>query len=437
MKPRIGFASSALSLILAAAAVGCSSDDTTDTGPKKLEVYSWLVTGAEETALNNLFDVMRANVPGVQILNAAQGRSDEARKELPIRMAAGNPPDSFQAIGGADLLEWQKKGSLESLDALADQQGWRAAFGDGVLKSVTGPDNHIYGVPLNLERDNTLFYNKDVMTAAGVDPATLSTPEGWFAAAEKIKTANVPNLVAPLAVSASGGWTIASHVFEALLVAEGGAEYYLNYMSGTMQDPADAVMTKTLTDVAHMMDYANPDRATTGWGAAVKMVCDGTAGMIFLPDFVKGQFQVNDCGPGKTHDNINYVSMEKAGEPTFVYVGIAFPVTAGAPNHDMAIEFAKAVGSKAGQEAFNPVKGSVAARKDVDQNKFDSISARTVADLGAAVKVVPGYAALTAGAYQEQVNPALQAFVDPSNAAYGKVDVLSTVLRAQYANIKP
>jgi glucose/mannose transport system substrate-binding protein len=437
MKPRIGFASSALSLILAAAAVGCSSsDDSTATGPKKLEVYSWLVSGAEGTALENLFGVLRDNVPGIEILNAAQGRSDEARKELPMRMAAGNPPDSFQAIGGADLLEWQKKGSLEPLDTLADQQGWREAFGEGVLKSVTGPDNHIYGVPLNLERDNTLFYNKDVLAAAGVSPSDLSTVDGWFAAAEKIKAANVPNLVAPLAVSASGGWTIASHVFEALLVAEGGADYYLNYMSGSMADPADATMIKTLTDVAHMMDYANADRATTGWGAAVKMVCDGTAGMIFLPDFTKGQFQQIGCGTA-AKPNIDYVSMEKAGEPTFVYVGITFPVTAGAPHHDMAIEFAKAVGSKAGQEAFNPVKGSVAARKDVDPTKFDAISARTVADLGAAAKVVPGYAALSAGAYQEQVNPALQAFVDPSNAAFGKVDSLAAVLRAQYANIKP
>jgi glucose/mannose transport system substrate-binding protein len=433
MKLKFGIASTALPLILATM-VGCGSDDSggTDTTVKKLEVYSWLVSGAEGTALENLFKVLEDRVPGINIVNAAQGRSDEARKELPMRMAAGNPPDSFQAIGGADLGEWVKKNSLEPLDAIADAEGWRGAFGS-VLDSVT-KDGHIYGVPLNLERDNTLFYNKNVLSAAGVDPATLSTPDGWFAAAEKIKATGVT----PLSVSASGGWTIASHVFEALLVAEGGAQYYLDYMNGLKSaEPADDIMMKTLNDVAKMMDYANPDRATTGWGDAVQKVCDGTAGMLFLPDFTKGQFQQDKCGIAG-NDNIDYVAMQLPTEKVFVYVGITFPITAGAPHHDMAVEFAKAVGSKEGQEAFNPVKGSIAARHDVDPSKFDSISSRTVNDLAdTATKAIPGYAALTANDYQVAVNPALQAFVDPGNPAFKDVNALATVLRAQYANIKP
>jgi glucose/mannose transport system substrate-binding protein len=436
MKRKIGFASTALPLILGIAAMGCSSsDDTTAPGEKKLEVYSWLVTGAEETALENLFKVVQDRVPGINIVNAAQGRSDEARKELPMRMANGNPPDSFQAIGGADLLEWQKKNSLETLDDIAAAEGWQAAFED-VLKSVTGPDGHIYGVPLNLERDNTLFYNKDVLAAAGVDPSELTTVDGWFAAAEKMKAANIPNFVAPLAVSDSGGWTIASHVFEAMLVLEGGADYYDSYVKGNAADPADAIMTQTLTDIAKMMDYANPDRATTGWGDAVKMVCDGKAGMLFLPDFTKGQFQADGCGTADK-PNIGYVPMQKAGESAFVYVGITFPVTRNAPHHDMAVEFVKAVGSKAGQEAFNPIKGSIAARIDADPTKFDLISAGTVNDLKNATKKVAGYAAQTASAYQEAVNPALKAFVDPSDAAFGKVDTLTTVLKQNYPIIKP
>jgi glucose/mannose transport system substrate-binding protein len=432
MKSKIGFASTALSLILASAAMGCSSSGDNNTAQaKNLIVYSWLVADAELNALNKLFDVLRLNDPGINITNAAQGRSDDARAELPGKIAAGNPPDSFQAIGGADLLEWTKKNALESLDSIAADQGWSAAFGP-VLDSVTGPDGHIYGVPLNLERDNTLFYNKDIFAAAGVNPADVTTVAGWFAAADKIKAAGFT----PLEVSASGGWTIASHVFEALLPLEAGADYYKTYMTGGAADPADATMTQLLTDVGKMMDYANTDRATTGWGDAVKAVCMKQAAMLFLPDFTKGQFQQDGCGT-PMNDNIGYVAMQAPNEHTFVYVGIAFNIPQGAPDHDAAVDFVKTVGSKAGQEAFNPIKGSIAARGDVDQSKFDSISAGTLADLNGADHKVPGYAALTSSNYQTAVNTALQAFVDPSNAAFKDVNALSTVMRAQYANIKP
>jgi glucose/mannose transport system substrate-binding protein len=420
-------------LILAAAAVGCGSDDTTPEGPKKLEVYSWLVSGAEGTALTNLFDVLKAAQPGIDIVNAAQAHPDDARKELPMRIANGNPPDSFQAIGGADLMEWaMNKHALEPLDGLAAQQGWDAAFGP-VLDSVRGPDGHIYGVPLNLERDNTLFYNKAVLAAAGVTPEEISTVDGFFTAAEKIKAANIMGLVSPLAVSASGGWTIASHVFEDVLVARGGGAFYEKYLKGDAAAD-DPIMLQTITDVGKMMDYANPDRATTGWGAAVKMVCDGTAGMLFLPDFTKGEFQNKGCGA----DKIGYVSLNGPNEKTFIYVGITFPITQGAPNHAMAVEFAKVVGSVAGQEAFNPVKGSIAARLGVDPNKFDEISKFTLTEYGTeGIVKKAGYAALTASAYQEAVNPALQKFVDPTSADFNKVDTLMTVLKQNYAIIKP
>src|SRR5258705_6774594 len=178
-------------------------------------------------------------------------------------------------------------------------------------------------------------------------------------------------------------------------------------------------MTKAIADVGKMMDYANDDRATTGWGDAVKKVCLGEAAMLILPDFTKGQFQVNDCGPGKAHDNIGYVPMQPDGKPTFVYVGITFNVTKGAPHHDMASAFVKIVGSKEGQEAFNPTKGSIPARIDVDRNKFDTISAQTATDFATTGEnIVLGYAGLTAAAYQEAVNPALQAFVDPSKTEF-------------------
>ena len=40
------------------------------------------------------------------------------------------------------------------------------------------------------------------------------------------------------------------------------------------------------------------------------------------------------------------------------------------------------LGSKAGQEAFNPKKGSIAARTDVNPNLFDVYSKQAMSDFG-------------------------------------------------------
>ena len=46
----------------------------------------------------------------------------------------------------------------------------------------------------------------------------------------------------------------------------------------------------------------------------------------------------------------------------------AFP---NAPDRENAIAFLRVVGSKEGQDAFNPIKGSIPARTDGDRSKYD------------------------------------------------------------------
>ncbi len=43
----------------------------------------------------------------------------------------------------------------------------------------------------------------------------------------------------------------------------------------------------------------------------------------------------------------------------------------GAPHRDAAIEWLKIAGSLEGQDAFNPVKGSIPARSDADESLYD------------------------------------------------------------------
>jgi glucose/mannose transport system substrate-binding protein len=52
----------------------------------------------------------------------------------------------------------------------------------------------------------------------------------------------------------------------------------------------------------------------------------------------------------------------------------------GAPNRDAAIAWLTVAGSKEGQDAFNPVKGSIPARSDGDKALYDEYLQSAMAD---------------------------------------------------------
>src|SRR5262249_25949117 len=154
-----------------------------------------------------------------------------------------------------------------------------------------------------------------------------------------------------------------------------GPDVYLAYLSGKM--PADSPeVRQAIAAFGRMMTYANADRAQLRWADAVARVCGGQAATLFLPDFVQRGFERDGGGP----DVIGYSPMQPKGVPTFAFVSIAWPLPVGAPHRDIALEFLDVVGSKEGQEAFNPVKGSIPSRTDVDPDKFDDISKQTLLD---------------------------------------------------------
>jgi glucose/mannose transport system substrate-binding protein len=418
-------------LAAALAAAACSSSSSTNNDPKTLEVYSWLTSGSENKALTSLLDNITSHDHRMRITNAAQKNPSQAQDQLKTRMAEGDPPDSFQVVSGKDLDDWIERGALESLDSLAASQGWGAVIPARVLSSVSS-DGVLYGVPLDIERDNTLFYNKAVFDAAGVD-----TPKTFADLMPAAAALEAKGIVA-FAVSAFAGWTIASHLFESVLVAQAGPDFYQAYLTG--QQAADTPEIRTaLSTVASMMDYSNPDRTSTEWTGAVSMVCQGRAAMLVLPDFVKGQFvQDSIADGGNACSAIDYISMEPPGTPTFVFVSITFELPKGAPHRNNGLEFLTYVGGREQQDVFNPIKGSISARTDSDITKYDAISQRTASDFkGSGVHLVPAYAALTTASVQGSINAALKSFVDPSDGNYKDVDAVVAVLAQNYAALHP
>jgi glucose/mannose transport system substrate-binding protein len=411
-------------LVVCALAAACGTSSPLSKAPTTLEVYSWLTAGSERDALDALFSVVESEHPKLAITNAAQDRSEVAQQELVQRMAAGNPPDSFQVVSGSDLVSWIKKGALEPLDTIEGAAKWADVIPAPVLASVS-KGGSLYGVPLDIERDNTLFYNKQIFAQQ-----KLALPldiDQILAVARALQAKGIT----ALSVSASAGWTIASLLFEAVLIAQAGPDYYEAYLGGTKTADTPEVRA-ALTTVASLMAYAEIDRTSTSWTDAVASLCSGKAAMIIMPDFVKGELAHDGCGP----DTIGYVAMQPAGRPTFVFVSITFELPNGAPHRDAALDFLQTVGSKSGQDAFNAVKGSIPARIDADPSRLDEMGAQTLADFKASgERLVPGYAALTSPSFQAALNPALKNFVDPASDAFEDVDAVILVLSQKYGMI--
>ena len=133
---------------------------------------------------------------------------------------------------------------LQELDSRPT--GW-TVVPDPVLASVSYKGK-VYGVPLNIHRVNTFFYNKDVFDRVGLHIEDLKTLDDVFGAAEMIKAYNQQQLqanpdalpITPIAMgfrqtqgdmATDDTWTLALLFFENILVAHLGGRRLLRSCS--------------------------------------------------------------------------------------------------------------------------------------------------------------------------------------------------------------
>ena len=71
-----------------------------------IEILDWWKQGGEAEAIGALLDVYKQRNPGVKIVDSSVDGSALARAAIRSRISDGNPPDTFQANGGWDLMAW-------------------------------------------------------------------------------------------------------------------------------------------------------------------------------------------------------------------------------------------------------------------------------------------------------------------------------------------
>jgi glucose/mannose transport system substrate-binding protein len=374
----------------------------------KVEIFSWWTAGGEADGLNAMYEVFKGMYPGVEIVNAtvAGGAGSNAKAVLATRMQANDPPDSFQVHAGHELIDsWVKAGKMEPVTFIFEQNGWLDKYPQGVI-DVLSYDGEIWSVPVNIHRSNVLWYNKKVFADNGLQPPT--TFDEFFAAADTLQAAGVT----PLALGDNGIWA-ATHLFESVLLGAMGPEKYHGLWTGAT-DWNGAEVKAALETFAKMMGYVNEDHAALSWDQAAQLVADGDAAMTIMGDWAQGYFTSIGL---KANEDYGWVPSPGTGG-TFIMLSDSFGLPAGAPDRDNAIAWLTVCGSKEGQDAFNPLKGSIPARTDGDRSLYD-VYLQSAMDDFASNEIAPSLAhgAAASEGWVTSVNDAMTLFVSDLDVA--------------------
>ena len=109
----------------------------------------------------------------------------EYQQRLLTAVQGGNAPD-IATLDQIWVGAFAEAGAVANLAERAAASGLtRDKFFGGAWDSAAYDDG-LYGIPFNVDVWQFSFYNKDLLDAAGIDPATLTTFEGLRAGAEKL-----------------------------------------------------------------------------------------------------------------------------------------------------------------------------------------------------------------------------------------------------------
>jgi len=377
----------ALSFIVMAAGQSIASAQTQSAAPTgTFEFMSWW-TGGEAPALKALTDLYSKKYPNVKLVNSgiAGGSGVAAQAVLKTRLLGGNPPDTFQVHAGQELIgTWVVANRMLPLDDLFASQGFNDKFPKGLL-DLLSYNGHVWSVPVNIHRANVLWYVPANLKKWGVD--VPKTWDDFFAACTKLKAAGVS------ALALGPNWTQV-HLFETILLATLGPDDYVKIWKGGVDWTSDKVKA-AFTTYGKVLDCANKDYdSLTDWIPAAELVVQGKAAFQVMGDWEDGWLRaVKNLTPNK-----DYGWAPAPGTAgSFDMLADSFGLPKSIKNSDATIAWLDLIGSVEGQNAFNPLKGSIPARTDADVKNAKgadgkplySVYSQSAADDWASNKIVP------------------------------------------------
>jgi raffinose/stachyose/melibiose transport system substrate-binding protein len=285
-----------LSGILLAAVTGIASG--ADTTVKILHLQQipedlalWKQIGAEFEKQN----------PGVKI--DWQFLENEAFKaKLPTTLQSKDRPDLFYSWAGGVFYDQARAGVLKDITKSMEGE-WAATLSPAGVKAFTY-DGKVYGAPMKTSLE-ILWYNKELLKKAGVDPASLTTWNGFLEAVKKCKAAGIT----PIATGGGDKWPL--HFYWTMLALRiGGKEAFEAAFNRTGEGFDSPTFVKAGEMFKELIDLQpfQPGFLGAKYPDAAGYFGDGKAAMFFMGDFLyAGQKTNSQSGKGVPDDQLDFV----------------------------------------------------------------------------------------------------------------------------------
>jgi glucose/mannose transport system substrate-binding protein len=333
---------------------------STAAAQNELEIFSWWA-GDEGPALEALIELYEQEHPGVEVINATVtgGAGVNARAVLKTRMLGGDPPDSFQVHAGQELIgTYVTAGRMEDLSAIFEEQGWLEVFPEDVIDLISTSEG-IWSVPVNVHRSNVIWYVPANLEEWGVD-----VPADWNEFVEETCPALQEQEITPLSLGEN--WT-QQHLWESVALAELGVDGWRALWSGDMAFDDDAVVAAWET-FGRVLECTNEDAAGLAWQQATDRVADGAAAFNVMGDWAAGYMSTTlGLEPG---EGFGWAA-SPGTDGVFMVLSDSFGLPVGAPHEENTVAWLELIGSREGQDVFNPLKGSISPRLDSDLSLYN------------------------------------------------------------------
>ncbi|KWK82751.1 ABC transporter substrate-binding protein [Burkholderia ubonensis] len=340
---------------------------------ENVTVLHWWTSGGESKAVGVLKDDLQKQGYVWKDFAVAGGAGAAAMTALKTKVISGDAPSAAQ-IKGPLIQDWAEQGVLVNIDQATGD--WKQNLPPEIDK-IMKYKGHTVGAPFSVHRVNWLYINKAALDKVGAKaPATW--PE-FFAVADKLKAAGIQ----PIAMGGQPWQDLT--LWEDVVLSQGPAFYkkaLVDLDQATLTSPQ---MLDVFNTVRKIQGYFDSGRNGRDWNLATAMVINGKAGMQFMGDWAKGEFETAGKKAGK--DYICAPVPGTANAYTFNVDSFVFfqqkGQSAATPGQ---LTLAKTIMTPDFQEQFSLLKGSVPVRLGVKMDKFDDCAKKSYADEQTAIK---------------------------------------------------